>query len=135
MINTSATLPAAVDLQGGFSVHFSTELPGSDWLVELRRRGERFSDEPPSRLLRMPGGAQLLLRGHAAAGNRLWRAELRTSRGARTDVVRYLQRFGRPIRYGYVDQAWPLDAYQTVFARDPGSAEMPSAGRPFTADW
>ena len=27
----------------------------------------------------------------------------------------------------------PLAAYQTVFARDPGSAEMPSAGRPFTS--
>jgi len=132
VINTSATLPAAVDLPGGFSVHFSTELPGSTWLVELRRLGERFADEPPSRLLRLPGGAQLLLRGHAA-GNRLWRAELRTARGARTDVQRYLRRHGRPIRYGYVDRAWPLDAYQTVFARDPGSAEMPSAGRPFTA--
>jgi len=47
--------------------------------------------------------------------------------------VRYLSRHGRAIRYGYVDRAWPLEAYQTVFARDPGSAEMPSAGRPFTA--
>ena len=132
VINTSATLPAAVDLRGGLSVHFSTELPGSTWLVELRRLGERFADEPPSRLLRLPGGAQLLLRDHGA-GDRLWRAELRTAHGARTDVVRYLQRHGRPIRYGYVDLAWPLGAYQTVFARHPGSAEMPSAGRPFTA--
>ena len=112
-------------------MHFSTELPGSTWLVELRRRGERFPAEPPSRLLRLPGGAQLLLRGRAA-GNRLWRAELRTVHGARTDVIPYLGRHGRPIRYGYVDRAWPLEAYQTVFARDPGSAEMPSAGRPFT---
>ncbi|MDQ3450476.1 MAG: S-adenosylmethionine:tRNA ribosyltransferase-isomerase [Actinomycetota bacterium] len=132
VINTSATLPAAVDLPEGFSVHFSTELPGSTWLVELRRRGERFTADPPSRLVRLPGGAQLLLRGRAA-GDRLWRAELRTSRGARTDVVRYLRGHGRPIRYGYVDRGWPLESYQTVFARDPGSAEMPSAGRPFTA--
>jgi S-adenosylmethionine:tRNA ribosyltransferase-isomerase len=49
-------------------------------------------------------------------------------------VEEYLQRHGRPIRYGYVRELWPLDAYQTVFARDPGSAEMPSAGRPFTAE-
>ena len=27
-----------------------------------------------------------------------------------------------------------IDAYQTVFARDPGSAEMPSAARPFSAE-
>jgi S-adenosylmethionine:tRNA ribosyltransferase-isomerase len=39
---------------------------------------------------------------------------------------------GRPIRYAYVPEHWPLAAYQTAFAREPGSAEMPSAGRPFT---
>jgi len=49
-------------------------------------------------------------------------------------VEEYLQRHGRPIRYGYVSEPWPLDAYQTIFARDPGSAEMPSAGRPFTTE-
>jgi S-adenosylmethionine:tRNA ribosyltransferase-isomerase len=32
-----------------------------------------------------------------------------------------------------VPRQWPLADYQTVFAREPGSAEMPSAGRPFTA--
>ena len=44
----------------------------------------------------------------------------------------YLARHGRPIRYGYVPRPVPLAEYQTVFARTPGSAEMPSAGRPFT---
>jgi len=44
----------------------------------------------------------------------------------------YLAEHGRPIRYGYVPASWPLDAYQTVYALEPGSAEMPSAGRPFT---
>ena len=29
---------------------------------------------------------------------------------------------------------WPLDTYQNVYAREPGSAEMPSAGRPFTSE-
>jgi S-adenosylmethionine:tRNA ribosyltransferase-isomerase len=41
-------------------------------------------------------------------------------------------RHGHPIRYGYVPREWPLEAYQTVFAIRPGSAEMPSAARPFT---
>ena len=45
----------------------------------------------------------------------------------------YLHRHGQPIRYGYVPELWPLEAYQTIFAREQGSAEMPSAGRPFTA--
>ena len=49
-------------------------------------------------------------------------------------VGAYLARHGRPIRYGYVPLEWPLEAYQTVFAYHPGSAEMPSAGRPFTAE-
>jgi S-adenosylmethionine:tRNA ribosyltransferase-isomerase len=48
-----------------------------------------------------------------------------------------LLRYGRPIRYGYVDRDWPLSAYQTVFAPPvdrvrAGSAEMPSAARPFS---
>jgi S-adenosylmethionine:tRNA ribosyltransferase-isomerase len=37
-----------------------------------------------------------------------------------------------PIRYGYVSKPWPLSFYQTVFAGESGSAEMPSAGRAFT---
>jgi S-adenosylmethionine:tRNA ribosyltransferase-isomerase len=45
-----------------------------------------------------------------------------------------LARHGKPIRYGYVDQPWPLTAYQNVYATEPGSAEMPSAGRPFTPE-
>jgi S-adenosylmethionine:tRNA ribosyltransferase-isomerase len=49
-------------------------------------------------------------------------------------VVEYLRRHGRPIRYRHTPEDWPLDAYQTVFALHPGSAEMPSAGRPFSAD-
>ncbi len=40
---------------------------------------------------------------------------------------------GAPIRYGYLAREYPLEEYQTVFGRVPGSAEMPSAARPFTA--
>src|SRR5438132_11394899 len=39
---------------------------------------------------------------------------------------------GVPIHYGYVQKIWPLDAYQSMFSRVPGSAEMPSAARPIT---
>jgi S-adenosylmethionine:tRNA ribosyltransferase-isomerase len=60
------------------------------------------------------------------AGNRLWRASVSG------DLAGLLRRVGRPIAYGYLDRRYPLRDYQTVFSLDPGSAEMPSAGRPFT---
>ena len=78
----------------------------------------------PGQLLTLPGGAVLTLEGRATA--RLWRARLSVA------VVPYLLRHGVPIRYSYVPRDWPLSYYQTVFAREPGSAEMPSASRPFT---
>jgi S-adenosylmethionine:tRNA ribosyltransferase-isomerase len=59
---------------------------------------------------------------------RLWVAELKLP----TDVLTYTARHGAPIRYSYVPQQWPSSYYQTVFATEPGSSEMPSAGRAFT---
>jgi S-adenosylmethionine:tRNA ribosyltransferase-isomerase len=64
------------------------------------------------------------------SGNRLWRVRLDGTRS----VVKYLYRHGRPIAYGYLHRRYPLDDYQTTFAAHPGSAEMPSAGRPFTPE-
>ncbi len=134
VVNTSPTLPAAVRLDR-IAVHFSGPLPGSDgtWLVELRlRTGEATTPFDGGRCgewFPLPGGATLtLLRRHTP---RLWRARIDT------DVVTYLRRYGVPIRYGYVGRDWPLSAYQTVFGSaglDGGSAEMPSAGRPFTTE-
>ncbi|GAA1554087.1 S-adenosylmethionine:tRNA ribosyltransferase-isomerase [Actinomadura kijaniata] len=134
VVNTSATLPAAVRLDR-IAVHFSTPLPGGDdrtWLVELRRRAGKGSEPyrggSPGEWIPMPGGATLTLA--ARHTGRLWRARLST------DVVPYLRRHGVPIRYGYVRRDWPTAAYQTVFASDrsTGGAEMPSAGRPFTPE-
>jgi S-adenosylmethionine:tRNA ribosyltransferase-isomerase len=48
--------------------------------------------------------------------------------------MEYLADNGKPIRYGYVKRAWPGSYYQTVFATEMGSAEMPSAGRAFTPE-
>jgi S-adenosylmethionine:tRNA ribosyltransferase-isomerase len=63
-----------------------------------------------------------------ATTRRLWvaRADLGSS------TTDYLWTWGRPIRYRHIDGPYKIDAYQTVFARVPGSVEMPSAGRPFT---
>ncbi|MFI6293832.1 S-adenosylmethionine:tRNA ribosyltransferase-isomerase [Nonomuraea sp. NPDC050790] len=129
VVNNSATLPAAVRLDR-LSVHFSTAREDGTWLVELRRRtpqaSEPYGGGEPGEWLPLPGGATLRLIERETP--RLWRARLDQ------DVVKYLARKGVPIRYSYVDRDWPLAAYQTVFGTVPGSAEMPSAGRPFTAE-
>lgn len=133
VVNTSATLPAAVRLDR-LAVHFSTPLrdtPGG-WLVELRRRAGKatkpYGGGCSGEWFPLPGGATLtLIRRHTA---RLWEARLST------DVVPYLLRHGTPIRYSHVPRDWPISAYQSVFAFDrrAGGAEMPSASRPFTPE-
>lgn len=130
VVNTSATLPASVPTRDGLAVHFSTTRPDGTWLVELRRTTGKatqpYGEGLPGQRYVLRGGATVTLAQPYSTG-RLWAATVDTP-----DVVRYLHRFGRPIRYGYVRRSWPLSAYQTVFATHPGSAEMPSAGRPFS---
>ena len=128
VVNTSATLPAHVRVSAEQAVHFSGPRPDGSWLTELRMIRENTTAPNdrgyPGQRLTLPGGAVLTLEGRATA--RLWRARLSVA------VVPYLLRYGKPIRYSYVPREWPLSYYQTVFARDPGSAEMPSASRPFS---
>ena len=63
-------------------------------------------------------------------GNRLWRGRLTMPQS----LSNYLREHARPISYGYLNGSFPISAYQTIFALCPGSAEMPSAGRPFSAE-
>ena len=137
VVNTSATLAAAVDgrrRQGAVTVHLSTALPDGTWAVELRPgRGAEgpVRDVEPGDTVDLPGGRLHVVAPYPdpeAIGSRLWRARVVVP----GSVPAYLARHGRPIAYAYVDGYWPLSDYQTVFGRHPGSAEMPSAGRPFT---
>jgi S-adenosylmethionine:tRNA ribosyltransferase-isomerase len=134
VINTSATLPAALAVQGGgdLRVHLSSPAPDrgpAAWLVELRLGGERFEGANEGDVLLLPGGATAVLL-ERDPGGRLWLASLSVG----SSVPRYLARHGEPIRYGHTSAAWPLERYQTVYANAPGSAEMPSAGRAFTPE-
>jgi S-adenosylmethionine:tRNA ribosyltransferase-isomerase len=133
VVNTSATLPAALDARLGdreLELRLSTPATGASWVVELRDGPLPFRRPPLGALLDLPGGAHAELVARHAGSDRLSVARLDLG----VPLEEYLARHGRPIRYGYVPDAWPLEAYQTVFAREPGSAEMPSAGRPFTAE-
>lgn len=127
--NDSATLPAALralrDDGSEIGLHLSTALSGCRWVVEPRQ-----ADVAADERLSLPGGGAATLIAPYLHSARLWIADLDLP----TPVIDYLSRWGRPIAYSYVRGEWPIEAYQTVYAREPGSAEMPSAGRAFTLD-
>ncbi len=141
VVNTSMTLAAAVDGSIGHArvvVHFSTRGDDGRWAVELREPDGRGTTGargggPAGSEVRLPGNVRLVLEepltGRSA---RLWWGQVSVA-----DVPGLLRRHGRPIRYSYTERDQPLSAYQTVFALPSadgaGSAEMPSAARPFTA--
>jgi S-adenosylmethionine:tRNA ribosyltransferase-isomerase len=143
VVNNSATLPAAVDgSRAGHpvSVHFSMACSAEIWVVELRPAVQatgHLCDIRPGERIDLPSGVALVTRSSypepGVDGARLWTARVVVERPEDT-AVSYLARHGRPIRYSYVPQPWSLDYYQTVFARRPGSAEMPSAARPFSTE-
>jgi S-adenosylmethionine:tRNA ribosyltransferase-isomerase len=144
VVNTSPTLPARLPARRAdgavVPLHWSTSLDDGDWVVELRRPDNTGPDlgVEPGTVLVLPDGVRVtLLTGYpdAARPSRLWRA--------RTDppvpTTAFLLAHGRPIGYGYLRGDFPLADFQTVYAADPGdtglgSAEMASAGRPFTAE-
>jgi S-adenosylmethionine:tRNA ribosyltransferase-isomerase len=135
VVNTSATIPAAIEVIDDdleMAVHLSTRLTDEQWVVEPRRRTaggtERWSGPPPPLHIPLAGGAAIELLGPYLESPRLWTALLELPE----PVLRWLDANGQPIRYAYVPRQWPLAAYQNVYAAEPGSAEMPSAGRPFT---
>jgi len=149
VVNNSGTVGAAIDVtiaadepHGAFPIdavlHVSSPLPGDLWMVEPRTKLPNGSTRPlalPDHQLvaHQTGGRDRrlfhLLRP-APDSARLWMAVAADG----INVAGTLRSAGRPIRYSYVSDDWPLAAYQTVFSEEPGSAEMPSAARPFTAD-
>lgn len=151
VINNSATVAGQVDaIRHGrpIVVHAATRLddpawtpaptwPGhQDWVVELRTSpdaGQAILDASPGTRIEVGPVRLELIGGYpfdgsspTGVGNRLWRAKVRG------DLRRQVDRRGRPIAYGYLDRRYPLSSYQAAFSTIPGSAEMPSAGRPFS---
>lgn len=139
VVNTSPTMPAAV--RGAWrrqpvGVHLSSRHDDGTWTIELRRPDAAgpIRNAAPGERVTLPRGS---LRLQAPADDspvgdvRLWRAGVEVTGGVR----RLLREHGKPIRYAYSAGEWPLPLYQTIFADPaawPGSAEMPSAARPFS---
>ena len=144
VVNTSGTLNAALEATTAegetLAVHISTRLPGNFWVVEVRRPGPvaslPYRHARPGTTMALRGGGRVTLLApyplvsEMHAQSRLWMAVLELPEL----LVPYLERFGTPIRYNYVTRPWPSSMYQTIFATEPGSAEMPSAARPFTPE-
>lgn len=148
VVNTSATRHGEIDAtKAGVPVvvHVATALSDGTWVIELRTAPDAarsILDADDGEVIELAGGLRARLvepypyrnSSPTGAGNRLWRAQLQASPTGAHDLAEYLRWHGRPIQYGYLDEPVPLSEYQTVFSEHPGSAEMPSAGRPFTSD-
>ncbi len=144
VINTSGTMNAALPAvrENGIplTVHLSTHLPADLWVVELRSSSgdEPVLDGESGEILALPEGASIVLqtpylpenRKQPVEPNRLWISTLNLP----LNLEEYLERYGSPIRYRYVRESWPASYYQSVYATEVGSAEMPSAGRAFTPE-
>jgi S-adenosylmethionine:tRNA ribosyltransferase-isomerase len=150
VINTSGTMNAAINAtradDTALELHLSTHLPANLWIVEVRKPDSNatqpFYDMTAGEILKLPGGATATLHTPYLVENdmasmrkqqRLWIATLQLP-CVYTDYLTYLAGNGFPIRYGYVQEQWPGEYYQTVYATETGSAEMPSAGRAFTSE-
>jgi len=144
VVNVSATMNAALsattDAGEAWELHLSTQLPGGFWTIEVRRPDAGASlpsiEARAGTRLHLPAGGHVSILApyplvdSVESASRLWIAAMRVP----DPIVAYLDRHGFPIRYRHVTRSFPTSMYQTVFALEPGSAEMPSAGRPFTAE-
>jgi S-adenosylmethionine:tRNA ribosyltransferase-isomerase len=136
VFNSSRTLPASL---GGWAawggprleVRLAEHLPDDSWLALLVcQGGDPFGCGLREGMQIVFGqGLTATVHGRDTHIPRLWRVRFSASG---MELMDLLHRLGRPIRYEYVSAPWGLDYYQTVYAREPGSAEMPSAGRAFT---
>ena len=130
VVNHSATLPAslpAAGSPGSFILNLSTNLGRGLWIAEPRWNAAQPGPLPLARGETIEaGGLSARLVAPYPDVPRLWFVQLEG------DVHAAMAQHGQPIRYGYVQQVYPLETYQTIFSRIPGSAEMPSAAYPFT---
>ena len=145
VVNTSGTMNAALAATAAdgraFELHLSTRLPGGFWTVEVRQPGDKaslpYTEAVRARHCgcRRPDGPRCSRRIRSPARSR--RGRVSVARGV-GDPGRGASRISNGTAVRFVTATCRdrgrRAMYQTVFATEPGSAEMPSAGRPFTPE-
>jgi len=129
VVNESAAIPASLPAEGRLGsilLNLCTRFRSDLWIAEPRWAAGKPGPLPiePAEELRI-GAATVRLLSPYPGIPRLWFAL------ADRPFDSMITERGGPIHYGYTE-AWPMDVYQTLFSRVPGSAEMPSAARPIT---
>lgn len=128
VFNRSRTLPAVLTGVDGASgdtveIRLAEHLIDGTWLALI------VGNTTTGSHLKFAGGLRAEVQSQDVRIPKLWRIALNKEH---SQLIGILYKFGRPIRYEYVPEHWPIDSYQNVYASEPGSAEMPSAGRAFT---
>ncbi len=134
VFNTSRTLPASLDgceITKGqcMEIRLAQHLPDDSWLALPLCQQQPTCSLQTGIDIDFGQGLTATVENRDTHIPQLWK--IRFSKSG-TELMDTLYRLGRPIRYEYVSEPWDLDYYQTVYAKEPGSAEMPSAGRAFT---
>ena len=135
VFNSSRTLPASLkgcQANGNcLEVRLAHKLPDNSWLALLLcQQGELFSCGLHNGMeLDFGLGLTAVVEQPDSHIHRLWQIRFNYQG---SELIDLFYRLGQPVRYEYVSAPWDLDYYQTVYAVEPGSAEMPSAGRAFT---
>jgi S-adenosylmethionine:tRNA ribosyltransferase-isomerase len=130
VVNESATLPASLPATGrlgNIRLNLSTRFGDNLWIAEPRWSPARPGPLPLQEqdTFQIGEARARLLRPYPGIP-RLWLTQLDTPASV------LMAKYGEPIHYGYAP-AYPIETYQTLFSRFPGSVEMPSAARPITS--
>ncbi len=129
VVNTSATRKSAIGvLDSSLTLHVSAAVDDGTWIVEFRDDDGRrpYRGPVPTRFDVMGAALELVGPHNDDDVPRLWRV------ATTADLEAVLAAHGRWVRYDYVDGAAQDAWYQNVYATTVGSAEMASAGRPFS---
>lgn len=131
VVNRSATLAASLPARakfGDFRLNLSTDYGRGIWLAEPRWDRARPGPLPLAEgdSLEAAGLPGQVVSPYPGIPRLIFVALRGNVRVAMTER-------GSPISYAYLARDYPLADFQTIFATVPGSAEMPSAARPFTA--
>jgi S-adenosylmethionine:tRNA ribosyltransferase-isomerase len=136
IFNSSRTLPASLKTvnynpQKNLEVRLAEHLSDDSWLVLFlyQDKNHFHSNLKPGLKIEFESGLSATIVERNTRNPRLWKIKFSASG---TELINIFYQIGKPIHYGYISAPLPLEYFLTVFTRDPGSSEMPSAGRAFT---